>query len=282
MNTTIHNAVAVTSAGQQNNLVGDVIYPIAPPGQSSGEVSAGGVAFGSTTGGSTGSAGTSSGYTTRTNNQLALRSDNLSGFVLNAFYTMADNNSTPVAPTSTSNATGENNKNGWGLGVNYTWKKLLVSANYQSLKAVQSMNTNTVWWSGTAAATNIQDNQMYIAAVYDFGILKAYAQYINRKATSELDSNNFMQRQAQQLGVRGFATKTIEGWASIGNGRFDSYGTSAPTVNFTGYQLGANYWLSKRSNLYAMFGSTQQSSSGVATQPSSGANNYGIGVRHTF
>jgi hypothetical protein len=40
--------------------------------------------------------------------------------------------------------------------------------------------------------------------------------------------------------------------------------------------------LSKRTNLYAIFGSTQQSSSSVAAQPSVGSNNYALGVRHTF
>jgi len=285
-NTTIHNAVGITSAGQQNNMVGDVIYPIAPPGQSSnGMVGAG--TFGSTASGAnngnSGSAGTSGGYTVRTNNMLTVRTDNFKGLVGNAFYTMADNNSTPTGSSATSNVTGTNNKNGWGIGANYTFQKLLLTANYQSLKAVQTGlgNTNIGVWSGTAAANNIQDNQMYFAAAYDFGILNAYVQYIDRKATSELNSSNFARRSAQQIGARGFFTKTIEGWASVGMGRYDTFGTTAPTVNFTGYQLGTNYYLSKRSNLYAIFGSTAQSSANV-NQPSSGMNNYAVGVRHTF
>jgi predicted porin len=280
--TPIHNAIGATSAGQQNNMVGDVIYPIAPPGQSgAGIVGTSALAASSSTGLS-GQSGTTAAYTVRTNNMLRVQSENMAGFVASAFYTMADNNQTVAGANSSSNTTGESNRNGWGLGVNYTWKKLLVSANYQSFKAAQPTNTTVGLWTSTATASNIQDNQMYFGAAYDFGILKAYAQYINRKATSELDSTQFLQRSAQQIGVRGFATKTIEGWASAGTGRYDSYGTGAPTVNFTGYQLGANYWLSKRSNLYAIFGSTQQSSSGVATQPSYGANNYAVGVRHTF
>jgi hypothetical protein len=111
--------------------------------------------------------------------------------------------------------------------------------------------------------------------------VKAYVQYINRKATSGLDSSQYLQRSAQQIGVRGNFTPKIEAWASGGTGRYDAYGTANPTVNFTGYQLGSNYWLSKRTNLYAIFGSTQQSS-GSATMPSQGANNYAAGVRHTF
>jgi predicted porin len=293
--TPIHTAIGATSAGQQNNIVGDVVYPIAPG--ANGNVGAG--TFGSGTA-QLNAAGAASGntgaYTVRTNNMLLLQSENVAGFVGRAFYSMADNNSTQTSAT----AGGENNKNGWGIGVNYNWKKLMLSANYQALKAVNPTPTSVInltataasvssvaalnpnIWSGTAAASNIQDNQMYFAGMYDFGILKAYAQYINRKATSELDATQFLQRSAQQIGVRGNFTKTIEGWASVGNGRFDSFGTSAPTVNFTGYQLGSNYILSKRTNLYAIYGSTQQSSTSVATQPSTGMNQYALGVRHTF
>ena len=276
--TPIHTAIAVTSAGQQNNMVGDVIYPIAPG--NNGNLGAGtfGTAAGATNASAVANSGTTGSYTVRTNNMLRVQSENVAGFVGTAFYSMADSNSTQSSAT----VGGENNKNGWGLGVNYTFKKLLVSANYQALKAVQNTSTTVGVWTDTTTASNVQDNQMYFAATYDFGVLRAYAQYINRKATSELNSNNQLSRTAQQIGVRSFITPKIEGWASGGTGRFDSYGTSAGAVNFTGYQLGANYWLSKRTNLYTIFGSTQQSSANVASQPSSGMNIYAAGVRHTF
>ena len=56
--------------------------------------------------------------------------------------------------------------------------------------------------------------------------------------------------------------------------------TTRATQNFTGYQLGTNYLLSKRTNLYAIYGSTQVSNSSVAV--SEGGSSYGVGVRHTF
>jgi predicted porin len=268
--TPIHTAIGATSAGQQNNMVGDVIYPIAPGNN------------GNTVGDQAAIAGTNQNqtntgaYTIRTNNMLRVASENVAGFVGTAFYTMADQDNTQNSATSG----GQNTKNGWGLGVNYTWKKLLVSANYQSFKANQPTSTTVTPWTAQSTASNVQDNQQYYGATYDFGILKAYIQYINRKASSELNPNVFLQRSAQQIGVRSFITPKIEAWASGGTGRFDSI--QAETVNFTGYQLGSNYWLSKRTNLYAIFGSTQQSSSSLATQPSNGTNNYALGVRHTF
>jgi hypothetical protein len=128
--------------------------------------------------------------------------------------------------------------------------------------------------------TNVVDGQTYAGVTYDFGILKAYAQYINRKATSVLDSNQYVKRSGQQVGVRGYITPHVEGWASVGNGRYSAYGSGSPTNNFVGYQLGTNYWLSKRTNLYGIVGSTQTTSEGSST--SAGANQYAVGVRHTF
>jgi len=268
--TPIHTAIGATSAGQQNNMVGDVIYPIAPGnnGNTVGDQAA--------INGTNQNQTNTGAYTIRTNNMLRVASQNVAGFVGTAFYTMADQDNTQNSATNG----GQNSKNGWGLGVNYTWKKLLVTANYQSFKANQPTSTTVTPWTAQSTASNVQDNQQYYAATYDFGILKAYVQYINRKAQSELNPNVFLQRSAQQIGVRSFITPKIEAWVSGGTGRFDS--VQAESVNFTGYQLGSNYWLSKRTNLYAIFGSTQQSSSSLVTQPSNGANNYALGVRHTF
>jgi predicted porin len=134
---------------------------------------------------------------------------------------------------------------------------------------------------------------MYAGATYDFGILKAYAQYVNRKITSGLDGNVYGSRTGQQIGVRAFVSPKVEVWASGGLGRIQTFGSSNPTQNFTGYQLGANYILSKRTNLYGIFGATNTSSASGQVELSNGntsavrtfsqnANNYGVGIRHTF
>jgi len=118
-----------------------------------------------------------------------------------------------------------------------------------------------------------------ITASYDFGILTAYAGWTDRKITSGLNSNTYGKRSAQEIGVRGYATKTLEYWGSIGNGRYQLYGTNNPTANIAGYQVGSNYWMSKRTNLYAILGNNKTSST------SSGAGSvtqYSLGVRHTF
>ena len=96
---------------------------------------------------------------------------------------------------------------------------------------------------------------------------------------------------AEQIGVRSYITPTIEAWASGGLGRYQGYG--ANTANLTAWQIGSNYWLSKRTNLYAIYGQVGTSNASIPSNISGAAvisanpvsaniSNYAIGVRHTF
>lgn len=261
--TIIHSQVGATDPGQQNNMVGSVIYP-----------HSGGAAPTSNTGQDSGIA-----YTVRTNNVLQVQSERFAGARLSAQYGMNNTNGTQLSATTTS---GKNNFTTWGVGLDYTIGKLYATAVYQNVKAEQTAITTTTISTLLPSMVNANSNQMYIGATYDFGILKAYAGYINRKDESTLNTNNYLKRTAQQIGVRGFATKTVEYWASVGNGRYDSYGASTPTANFTAYQVGSNYWLSKRTNMYAIFGSSQTSSTSTTSGAGASQNSYALGVRHTF
>ena len=306
--TIIHEAQGSTSANQYNNLVGDVIYP-----QNTGITNRDGSATNA-----------NAGYTVRANNMIRLESESFSGFKGKAFYVQNNRNENQTSlpatgtgyNTGTGYAGGNTNNFGWGLGLDFNWQKLLVTAAYQTFTnenpwveqnnltvtgvtaggsateaggttSVRNVASSTGWYS------NIKDTQMYAGATYDFGILKAYLQYINRKETSGIDGNVYAKRTAQQIGLRGNVTKTVELWGSAGMGRYSAFGENNPTANFTGYQLGSNYWLSKRTNLYAIFGATNTSStSGVVVALPNGntatgtlsanANNYAVGVRHTF
>jgi len=273
--TTVFNAVSATDPGQLNNVVGNVIYAVTPVG---GVTTINGVS--STT--STMVTGQSDAFSSRANQAITFNSDTFAGVQVNAMYSLSNSNSTQYSSTSGGNS----NFNGWGLGANYTWNKLFLTANYQALKSFATAYTSltsplpAVWGGTTNQGSETQDNQTYIAGTYDFGILKAYGQWVNRKVTDTLNSNYYAKRNAQQLGVRSFITPTVEAWASIGNGKITSFGVSNPSANFSAYQVGGNYWLSKRTNLYTIFGSSQTSSSTTFTAGS--ANNYALGLRHTF
>ena len=325
--TPIHEAVAQTDAGQANNMPGNLIYAsdlsaggssdsgfVATPTAQAGNFNAAAQVIG----------GPGSGnvpYTVRAGNSLKLQSDNFAGFVGKLFYTQANTTTNSVTPANNAAQTGGvNNTSGYGIGVDYTFKKLLVTADYQAFKQSQSaqgaLNANgvqtvtagvpsgTTWGVGGTMA-NIQEAQTYVAGTYDFGILKAYAQYLNRKVTSTFDSSVYMQRSAQQIGVRSFVTPTIEPWASVSTGKLTNQyyvltaaggvttgATANVGANLSAWQLGSNYWLSKRTNLYAIYGISR---TGNAVYPTTVTGNvanintnssyvsaYALGMRHTF
>ena len=281
--TPVFNAVAATDVGQLNNITGNVIYA-GSTGVTSANAGQNGIAF-----------------TNRTSNTLSFKTDKFAGFSGSAIYTLNNRNSTETLTTALTTG-GMLNASGWGLGVDYTLNKFYITAAYQALKQTTSANTDVSAWTKSQAngatlalanptagvlngyASNVQDNQFYAGTTYDFGILKAYAQYVSRKATSGLSSNYYAKRTAEQIGVRSFITPTVEAWASAGLGRITTMGASTPTANFNGWQLGSNYYLSKRTNLYAIYGqtltSTASTNAGVTT--GGGMNNYAMGVRHTF
>ena len=324
--TPIHEAIGVTSAGQQNNMPGDVIYGanLANATNNAGSRLPGQNDF-TYTNNNGGATNGPNNYTNRVSNSIRFASENVAGFVGKAIYAQNSQDTNAISPTpvagAQANTGGYNNYTGWGLGLDYTGvKKLIASANYQTFKANQYAITTAAATatngagqattamvasptSGQGTQQNSVDDQMYFGATYDFGILKAYAQYINRKASAITDGNVYAKRTAQQIGVRSFVTPKIEPWASVGTGKITNSYYSAPTAaagiatqsasaNIFGWQLGSNYWLSKRTNLYAIYG---QSSVGNTVYPQTANGNtanlnsvsnlyssYAVGLRHTF
>jgi len=269
-------ALSATDVGQTNNMPGSAVYPQSITANAGNS----GVAPFAAAGGP---GNATDGVTVRTSNTAQAQSDNFAGFTLGASYTQ---NGATTSPTNTTATT--NNYTGWGVKLDYTWNKLYVVGALNQLKsynpspAVTSVTTSSpALWNTASGGNNTQDNQAYAAATYDFGILKAYLQYINRKDTSTVNTNYYGQRRAQQIGVRSYITPTIEGWANIGNGRLTSYGASNPSANFVAWQAGLNYYLSKRTNVYGIYGSNNMSSA-APVNPALNTSAFALGVRHTF
>jgi predicted porin len=246
------------------------------------------------------SGSSSAAYTVRTPNTIRLATERMAGLVVKGAYTLSDSNSSQLASRPAGQPgyrAGTNNQNGYQVALDYVFKKANVQASYASFTAenpygslVGSFDPATggtrttvagdvqAW--GVTGGVNSKDAQTLVTASYDFGVLKAFVGWTDRKVTSSLNSNAFAKRSAQEIGVRSFITPKIEGWASAGNGRYTAYGTNAPTANITGYQVGSNYWLSKRSNLYAIYG--QNGTSSTSAAPAMNLSQYSIGMRHTF
>jgi predicted porin len=223
-----------------------------------------------------------SSYTTRTNNTVRIATERMAGVVLKGAYTMSNSDQTQIG-TAQGNG-GNSNNSAYQVALDWNIQKANIQASYASFKSEntpgQSATACTAaGWGGGTQGCNTTDAQTLITGSYNFGILTAYAGWTNRKVTLNTNTATFAKRTAQEIGVRGYVTKTVEGWASVGNGRYTAYGTSAPTANITGYQAGANYWMSKRTNLYAIYGQNNTSST---TLGAAGANQYSLGVRHTF
>jgi predicted porin len=308
--TVIFNAGAATDPSQYANVLGNVIYN----GSSITGVDG--------SGGNTGSSANAA-FTNRASNALTFQSDKFAGFGLNGMYALNNQNATQYATqsylaagssTGLSSAGGNTNWNGWGLSGDFAWQKLYLTVAYQSFKTQYS---NAVLGSGSATSVNLgssatggqvipagqtlfpastlADKQTYVGGTYDFGVLKAYAQWVGRKIQQD-NANGLastgqtgaqLNRTAQQIGVRSFITPTIEAWGSAGTGKVKGAPLLATgdlaSVNFVGWQLGSNYYLSKRTNLYAIYGQ-QQSTSATGGTAGSGAtaNQYALGMRHTF
>jgi hypothetical protein len=251
---------------------------------------------------------------------LSIKADKIAGVQLNAFVlagngTSGNSTGNQTAVTTGGYTGGKTSNEGWGVGLNFDGvKKLLVTANMQQFvnrspytlttagvySTAASSGASTIGYLGGAVTSgvNVADTQMYFAGTYDFGILKAYVQYVGRKVTDINQAQNSINRTAQQIGVRSYITPTIESWASAGTGSYtvnsliagsnsmvSNANAGKTKSNFGGFQLGTNYWLSKRTNLYAIYG--QQYTSG-ASYSSNGSitsynsNDYAVGVRHTF
>ena len=293
----VHISVGKTDPGQQNNMTGSVLYT----GQSDSGVT-----------GATG--GNTAAYQSRASNALTLNSDVMAGVQLHAMAILNNTNATTFNASAANSGNvsvgGNTNTNGWALGADYTFNKFFITGAYTAVKNLTTTTNQLAYpnatagtagttnngsfaiWSGAQTAINVQDNTGYVGATYDFGILKAYAGWITRKASDTANSSYYQKRQAEQIGVRSFVTPTVETWASAGVGTYTPYGMNQNSAHFNAWQLGSNYWLSKRTNLYAIYGQYAQANATYTTTTTAGvsttgnasvnANSYAIGVRHTF
>ena len=309
--TPLFDVQSQTDAAGNNNLVGNMVYS-GNLQSSTGSYNQGLAPYGGSTANQNLN-GDNGAYTTRTSNAFKFQSERMAGFAGQLFYAQANqtNNITGAQGASANggNVGGTNNNTAWGVNADYVWNKLQVVAAYQGIKswnpsayATQTYATST-FAAGTADSfgNNSSDQQGYAAAVYDFGILKTYLQYVNRKGTSLMDSSYTTTRSATQIGVKGNLTPVVTAYATMGAGNSAYYGQSLATNKFRGFQVGVDYFLSKRTNLYVAGGGFNQSGNGSAAlsatansaSPTNGsgtnagmtgisASNYAVGIRHTF
>ena len=314
--TPMFDVASQTDAGGQNNLVGNAIYSGSLQ-STTGTFNPGSSAYAGTVNGATnagaGFTANSGGYNTRATNALLLASDRMYGLKGEAMYATASQTSSQTAgtagPFGAGQVGGVSNNTMWGASLDYTWNKLQAVAAYQQFKsydpaagastAATIALANGTPNSATASfGSNAFDNTYLMAATYDFGIAKAYLQYITRNVASQIDNSYKSKRSAEQIGIKSQLTPTISAFATYGMGTATLYGQNMPNNNFRTMQIGTDYYLSKRTNLYAIYGAYNQSSNGLsgtqtnadattqaglrAGQVATSGANYALGLRHTF
>jgi predicted porin len=133
--------------------------------------------------------------------------------------------------------------------------------------------------AGTAAvvAANTVTNSWAAGLSYNFGPVIGYLQYFNQAIKNEIASTEIKEN-AYAVGVRAPIAKQVTLFASYTTGGK----TSATNIDskMTGYQAGGLYALSKRTDLYALYGAAKMKADNVVNE--STGQGMALGIRHTF
>jgi predicted porin len=135
----------------------------------------------------------------------------------------------------------------------------------------------------TTNAASAKTGYNAVSAMYDFGIVIVDALYANNKI-STITGAQTAKNDVMQAGVKGKITPVITLAAQYGTGNYQGT-TSADESDRTGFQLAAIYDLSKRTNIYAIYGQQDRKYTRHATVTAGTVekvSGYGVGLRHSF
>jgi predicted porin len=251
----IHSLVSAGSAGGANNTVG-ALY--------SGAASNGTLANSSTV------------------RPYAVYVDNAATYVSPSFAGVTLEVQTAQKTSTTSETSGTTSGVESGGSLKYEGVKNLFVGYGVSQKATVAPGTS-----------NVRITAQVLAATYDFGIAKAFFTGTQTKVDNNAATVNLSDLRLYEVGVKAPVTPVINVWASAMNGSVNS-GTNNATqtgYNFTayqahgdvrGFQLGTEYNLSKRTNLYAIYGQQSITGKDAAANDKIASSQYSLGVRHTF
>lgn len=203
--------------------------------------------------------------TVRQSNAIVYSTPSFSGFSAALELGFAE-----AAQGGATNVTG-NAGNTTAVGLNYANGPLTVKAATESIK----LSALSYTAPGAAAAT-LSDalatrKANSIGASYDLGVAKVMAVSTSAKAGSAADAGKVTTTNFGVSAPLGAVTLN----ATVSNGKYIDGGAAA--VKTSGYQVGANYSLSKRTTAYALMGQGKNKAA-TATKHDT----FAVGVRHTF
>jgi len=284
--TPVHEVVCANNAGQCNAVAGDMIYSGANTSQTLTTANK-----------------ANDSYQVRASNSVRLSTENIAGFQAAALYSsnLRQNDNPGVTATSgtTTNAQGSTDYRMMGLNAAFTGvKNLNISAAWQQTNLLRANaivqttgtdGTNTVLGSSlfaltpsTQGAVDGKQVDVFGNVSYDFGVAKVALQSISLAVSNY--GVQTLKRTANQVSVSAPITPTISTWASYGMGKRSVWSTAGVLTrerDFSGFQLGGTYSLSKRTALYGIYGQATQKADTVG-QTDFKDQQYAVGVRHTF
>ncbi len=204
--------------------------------------------------------------TVRQSNAIVYTTPSFSGFSAALELGFAE-----AAQGGSTNVTG-NAGNTTALGLSYANGPLTVKAATESIK----LGKITYAAPGIATAVDLSNalatrKATSIGDSYDLGVAKLMAVTTSAKAGSAADAGKVT---TNNFGVSApFGAVTLN--ATVSNGKYIDGG--AASVKTSGYQVGANYSLSKRTTAYALMGQGKNKAA-TATKHDT----FAVGVRHTF
>ena len=274
--TPVHEVLCANNAGQCNAVAGDVIY--------SGANSADTLAPFNKLDDS---------YQVRASNAVTIRTENIGGFTAAALYSASLRQNENLGAVAASQ--GATDRRMMGANLSFTGvKNLNVSGAWQQTNMFRSnavaTDAGNVAIGGTLysltpgvqAAVDLKQTDAFGNISYDFGVAKVALQTVSLKVTTA--GVETTKRTANQLSVTAPITKTVNAWASYGQGK-RTLPTSTTVVGdkkFTGFQLGGTYGLSKRTDLYAIYGQNYQEKNAATLGSDWKDVQYSVGVKHTF
>ena len=237
---------------------------------------------------------------TRTNNSISYTTNSLNGLPGNLMYGFGET----AGQTSAGQAFGIGGKydNGpLGLGINYYQSKAGSTAADTSL--LSSTTTTSVASESNLAGSTAQ-KVLNVAASYQFGPARVYGNWSRVKQDLNSQTNltaagvgsltsisnrtlaNSKKADIYEIGTAYSLSPSLKLLAAVDHTRADFDGVSQK-AKLTQVSLGTDYWLSKRTDLYAFLAYTKASdlnnpgvSNATGTDGNQGA--VAVGIRHKF
>lgn len=222
------------------------------------------------------------GLVTRLSNMAIYQAPTMMGVTVR-LSTSVDGTASNNGGATAANATPTSNRSS-AASLDFTQGKIKVAAVYErrttwyqaagSANSMVALGTN-----GTTAAVIPTINYFAAGASYDLGMVKPAVLYFNQQGNGATNASTG-RTSGTLIGVTVPVSKAASVMASYTPGKVENNG--ATVYNTTGMQLVGNYNLSKRTGLYAAYGSTNWDSQSTSVTSSTKVQQYGLGMRHSF